>query len=1112
MPKAVKLDGIKPSQEQTLPNQGQKYLELLFGSFFSYHLTGSEIRARGLNRLINRKDKNDEFLFEKFLSDKDLRNFTGITLGDFSDYTGYTLVFWAGARYTNSTVKASEISPEISVKSIHFLVPSYYRNSLNHNFRIRDLPRLSIVYNAEAIEEQVSGFNPSLTIKEFIAQKSGKSLGQVEYLLESNFPNGIPFRKERKFSELFGFGFQIFGGSGAYLGSHQSFDLIKETYSSDFLNLECAGKWHGENMIKFTDIFRKSTVRMYSCPNKWCVLPSHHKKEEIDKHIKSCTNLTKFRYQHKNMASDNSVREFLAENNFLPLDFKIENFATVDAETFGVQDNSRDESGNSVELAEHKIVTLAFSSTFAPDKVFTRNSYSEDDYKQFFTLICAYIQDLAQKYLKTVPNQVFDSFHKINAILAADDKKSRSELPSIRSADRLDPKLKSLLQRGRRYLKYIMTLRIYGFGSERFDHPLILPGLLSIWKLKPKDVQVIKRASGLLKMSFNLNGQEIAFQDARLYAGSGSLSKFTKTFGAESSKGLFCYEYFKTISQAIECTQWPSYEHFRSSIKYPNNREIDSRMRKAFELANNELDLTADQFLDKMSVPRHCYELDQDPNCFPTRIDYGTANLHLTVDPVQYIENYITFENLFQNSIVSNMFEFLQWYNILDCVILKEALQSFSKLFQQNLDINPLEHTTLPAMAEKVMWKYFDTKIGGAFSLAEREINLMIREKSMGGLTAIIDGRHQEINVDPKDRVYDDKVYTVPNGDKAVQMNSEDYNNLYGSGMTDPMPVGHGFHYRLKGNGFFSWNPVKNSDNFSLDAIEWLNFEQSKFLKPDGTRHVIKHAVNYGEVEIKAEESRTESNLIQHKVQKPDGYLNLDGTEHFWEFDGCHHHECPHKCSVYQRFKNKNVGSRWSPRSVEERNNFYRGRGVLHTITSCQWYQLKKSVSYKNYSSAFFRKNDISEQQILEKISTGDFFGILRCDVTSPDHVIEFFKRISFAPVFLHKQVDENSIHPEYVEILKRNKRSFPLEPVLTIGYHGKDLLLTTEFVKYYLKLGIKITNVTEALEYEKDDALAKFVHHVTNERKKATEAGNNALQNIFKLVMNSSYGSGFYI
>ena len=167
-------------------------------------------------------------------------------------------------------------------------------------------------------------------------------------------------------------------------------------------------------------------------------------------------------------------------------------------------------------------------------------------------------------------------------------------------------------------------------------------------------------------MRFNIKGQEKAFQDARLYAGSGSLSKYAKTFGAQGSKGLFCYEFFKSVPEAIACTQWPSYDKFKSSLKYPNHRDIDTRIRKAFELVNNELDYTADQFLEKMNIPSHCYQLDPDPNRLPESIDYETAQLHLTVDPVLYIENLIEYENLFQNSIVINMFDFLKWYNVQD--------------------------------------------------------------------------------------------------------------------------------------------------------------------------------------------------------------------------------------------------------------------------------------------------------------------------------------------------------------------------------------------------------------------------------------------------------------
>ena len=1110
MPNAVNLGCVK-LKDQTLAISGSKLIELIYGSFFTYYFNGKDLRIRNLNRLINKKEKNGSFIFQKFLRDKDFENFSGRTLGEFAEYTGYKLVFWAGVHYTNSTVKAYEIEPNFSVKTIHFLVPADYRNCITDHFLIEKLPKLSVVYNAEAVEQMVNDVNPNRSIIALISEKSGKSTGQVEFLLETHFPTGVPFRKERKFSEIFGFGFQISGASGAESQEppgdpSRSVKIFKESFCSDFLNLEYVGQWQGQSTIQFSDLFRISTARLYACPNKWCTFPANQRKDEIDRHVPNCTNLTKFHYKHKNMVSRDCVREFLSENNFLSKDFTIKNFSTVDAETFGVRDSCRDQSGNTVELAEHKIVTLAFSSTFASDKVFSRQSYTENDYRQFFTEICAYIEYLGKKYLETLPTQVFDSFHKINDIIKNDDKKCRDENPTIQAAERLDPKMKSMLLKARRFLKKIMTLRIYGFGSERFDHPLILPGLLSIWKLKPKDLQVIKRASGLMQMSFNIGGQEISFQDARLYAGSGSLSKFTKTFGAQGSKGLFCYEFFDSIDQAKACTVWPGYKEFKSSLKYPNEHDIDSRMQKAFEMANNELDLTADQFLEKMGISNDCYELNPDPNVFPSSINYELADLHLTVDPVQYIENFIIYEDLSRTGVVTNLFDFLKWYNLQDCIILKEALQGFSKLFQENLKINPLEYITLPAMAERVMWDHFDDKIGNAFSLAEREINLMIRESSMGGLTAIIDGRHQEINVSRADRVHDAKVYTTPNGATIVEMHSWDYNNLYGSGMRDPMPVGHGIHYKKKDNGIFSWKPVQNPDKYSLDSIEWLNYEQRNFLKSDGSRHVIRHAFNHGEVEIRAGETRTADNLLKHKIYKPDGFLEVDGTQHFFEFDGCHHHECPHKCAVYQRFKFSNK-NRWSPRSVEERNAFYRSKGVLHTITSCQWYRLRSSVSYRNYTSAFFRQTDITEEKILEKVATGDFFGLVKCDVSSPESVMNFFKPIGFAPVFLHKTVEEASIHPEYVNILKSNKRSFPLDPVLTVGFHGKDLLLTTEFLRYYIKIGINISNITEAVEFEKDDCFANFVNHVTEERKKATDAGNNPLQNIFKLVMNSSYG-----
>ena len=1109
MPLAVQLENII-LKDQNQPILGKKLSQLVYLAFFNYHLKSVQIRGRTLNRLINRKDKDGQFLFQKFLKDKNFENFQGKTLSEFTEFTGYSLIFWAGAHYTNSTVQAAEIKAEFSVRNLHILVPADYRNRITGNFEIEKLPKLAIIQNIEAFEEVVAASNPNKPFSELVAEKSDKSIGHVEYLLSNHFPNGVPFRKERQFSELFGFGFQITGPIDDQSNLHnplRSVEVYKESFCNEFLNLEIVGPWQNSNKIQATDLFRLSSKGvMYSCPNPWCQIPSHPRKDFIDEHVKTCTNLTKFSYKARKMTAKlNSVREFLAENDFLDINYVNTDCAFTDIETFGTQDNVRDSSRNTVELAEHKVVTIAFSSTFSQDKLIKRDDLSYEGYFKFYSEVCNYVVRLGREYERTLPPQIFESFRKISAILSEDDKKCQnSEVPS---GERLDPHLKSMLSKGRKYLKKLMTLKIYGFNSERFDFPIMLPGLLTIWKLKPKDVKVVRRTAGLMKMAFNISGQEIAFLDARNYVASGSLGQFAKTFGAQDSKGTFCYEYFNSIQDAIDCTEWPTYDNFRSSLRYPNEKDLDSRIRKAYELARNELDLTADQFLNKMAIPSNCYELGPDPFCLPDTINFTDSNLHLTLDPILYIQNFVEYRRLYDAGIISNMYDFLGWYNIQDTVILKQALNSYVNVFVQNLKVNPLEFTTLPAMSESIMWSFFSESVGSAFSLAEREINTLVRSKNTGGLTLVTDTRHQEVNVDPPDRVYQEQVYTTPNGEKIVKIKSEDYNNLYGCAMRDPMPVGKGILYKKKENGKFSWNPVKSSDKYSLDAIAWINYKQGQFLKPDGTRHVIRHALNFGEVEIKAGSYRTESNLVKYKIYKPDGYVVIDDVEHFFEFDGCHHHECPHKCSTYQRFKNRTRDDRWSPRAVTERNAFYETRGVLHTITSCQWYRQRNNLSFKNYTSAFFRQTDITEQQILSKVESNEFFGLILCDVQSPPEVVERFSRIKFPPVVKTLSCDESMVHPAYVETLKKNNREFPLDPVLTLGFHGKELLLTTEFIKFYLKIGIRISNIALAIEYEQDRALADFVNHVTNERKKATEANNNALQNIYKLVMNSSYG-----
>ena len=67
---------------------------------------------------------------------------------------------------------------------------------------------------------------------------------------------------------------------------------------------------------------------------------------------------------------------------------------------------------------------------------------------------------------------------------------------------------------------------------------------------------------------------------------------------------------------------------------------------------------------------------------------------------------------------------------------------------------------------------------------------------------------------------------------------------------------------------------------------------------------------------------------------------------------------------------------------------------------------------------------------------------------------------------------------------------------------------MTTELFLFYDKIGLKMSNLQWALEFTKDTPCRSFVEKMTDLRKKAERDGDGALVELYKLVINSSYGS----
>ena len=141
----------------------------------------------------------------------------------------------------------------------------------------------------------------------------------------------------------------------------------------------------------------------------------------------------------------------------------------------------------------------------------------------------------------------------------------------------------------------------------------------------------------------------------------------------------------------------------------------------------------------------------------------------------------------------------------------------------------------------------------------------------------------------------------------------------------------------------------------------------------------------------------------------------------------------------------------------------------------------------------------------MKAVENGDVFGFIRCDVNSPDEMIAKHLRNGFLfPPVITKQVIEDDMLSPYMQ--EQNSRK-PLKtkdatPIQT--YHGKDLFLFTPLVQLYIKLGLKISNVTQVVQYQPGKCFLPFANRVVQLRSEATRDGDDAKQLTAKLFGNS--------
>ena len=488
----LRLHTITPKSDNIALN------DLIVATFYQYIKNGKNMEAKTFRaKIMKNNQRTSEF--QKHLDQFEL--FFGSTLGEFADHCGHKIIFWRSGKVSRRLCHLACIDPIVRIKQTDVIVPAAFQNSISRDFKISDLPRLTLVQCADFLKKQVETKFPEESILFWLEQRLNRPIDTSE------IENCLNFRSERQFYQKFGIGFQVFTRNDEnYETQHRSI-LTKHHKSlfTDFLNLEFMGEWGGRTNISLDDVFRihPENDEKLRCKFSYCQYSTYNV-TKFREHEQGCTNETEYNYRQRKMINKRAhARQYLIDQNLLDPDYHNTSFMTGDLESFGTKDNARAISERTCLLSEQKIVSIAFHMNFG-DKTttcFKRASFSKADHDKFYAEISNFIRHAGQVYRQSIPKKIHESIDSLTKKIKDYKRRiksygevteaflaSRTDIPSVRE--------RSKMESGLNYLTSFLKFRIYGFNSEKFDWPIILPGLLTALQLDTDKISAIKRGTG----------------------------------------------------------------------------------------------------------------------------------------------------------------------------------------------------------------------------------------------------------------------------------------------------------------------------------------------------------------------------------------------------------------------------------------------------------------------------------------------------------------------------------------------------------------------------------------------------------------------------------------
>ena len=163
-------------------------------------------------------------------------------------------------------------------------------------------------------------------------------------------------------------------------------------------------------------------------------------------------------------------------------------------------------------------------------------------------------------------------------------------------------------------------------------------------------------------------------------------------------------------------------------------------------------------------------------------------------------------------------------------------------------------------------------------------------------------------------------------------------------------------------------------------------------------------------------------------------------------------------------------------------------RGRLVVMRECVWKQKIKQIPMMETDMPRILQND-NEETLLDAIESGDVFGFCTVDVSTPLNIINERKAAGFLfpPIIKRMVIEEQHMSDYTKQQFENQRRKLKKDETVVQTYHADQIFVMTEMVRVWMKMGLKISNITEFVQYIPGKTLLPFTQKVTRMRIEAT-------------------------